>query len=260
MSRTHKVIRWFGFPDIHWSDRDPGALAVAQAAHRAFRPDRTILMGDLLNCGPFSRHPKHKIDEDDQYDLLETELKPAARFLDKVQKYTKQDTVCLEGNHDEWIERWIMRTDGGRGLQSLLPSRYLVRDRRNFRYIPYCKTTRGRLGGFMLSKRLLAVHGWATTKHAAKRHLDLAKPYSIIFGDTHRFDYRVESMADGNIVEAMSAGCLCKRIPIYAHNGCPTEWTHGFWVAYLGKTSFSLYPVPIKKGCAVLPDGQEIHA
>lgn len=257
---SKKTTRVFGFPDIHWSDRDPGALAVAQAAHRAFRPDRTILMGDLLNCGPFSRHPKHKIDEDDQYDLLESELKPAAKFLDQVQRYTNQDTVVLEGNHDEWIERWIMRTAGGRGLQSLRPSVFLSRGRERFRFIPYSRLSGARLGGVRLGNRLLAIHGWAATKYAAKRHLDLAKPYSIIFGHTHRFDYRVESMADGNVVEAMSAGCLCKRIPIYAHNGCPTEWTHGFWVAYLGHRSFSLYPVPIKRGCAVLPDGKEIHA
>lgn len=66
-------------------------------------------------------------------------------------------------------------------------------------------------------------------------------------------------MCDGKMVGAWSAGCLCARTPIYAHGGAPTEWSHGFWVAYIGRDSFTVYTVPIfDKGYAVLPDGKEV--
>ena len=103
------------------------------------------------------------------------------------------------------------------------------------------------------------VHGWCANKYAAQRHLDLAKPYSIIYHHTHRAEMRFATMADGKLCQAMCAGCLCRKQPKYATNGQPSEWTHGFWVAYLGHKSFTMYPVTIVKGCAVMPDGKEIR-
>jgi predicted phosphodiesterase len=257
---VEKAKRIFGYTDIHWSDRDEHALSLAESAQRHFKPDTTVIGGDLLNCGPFARHPKTKIDDDDELDYLDGELKPASAFLDRVQKHTKDKTIMLEGNHDEWFERWIRRTDGGLALRSLMPSRFLSRDRRNFTFVPFTKTKPGRLGGIFLHRELMVVHGWAAPKHAAEWHLQRAKPYSIIYHHTHRYDNRAATMANGELVEAMSAGCLCRHIPIYAHNGSPTEWTHGFWVAYVGKKSFTMYPIVIKRGSAVLPDGKEIRA
>ncbi len=255
MKRSTKI---FGFTDIHWSDRDPLALAVAEKAQRTFKPDHTVIGGDLLNCGPFSRHPIRKIDEDAEYDLVHSELEPAAKFLDRVAKHTKKTTM-LEGNHDEWLERWIRRTEGGQALKSLLPKNYLSDGRANFTYVPFTGLGPERNSFIKLAPSLIAVHGWGAPKHAAERHLQLAKPYSIIYHHTHRSESRIAAMCDGKISGAWSAGCLCKRTPIYAHGGCPTEWTHGFWVAYVGRGSFTVYNVPIHaKGFAILPDGEQV--
>lgn len=249
----------FGYTDIHWSDRDKTALAVAEAAQRAFKPDVAVIGGDLLNCGPFSRHPARKLDEDDGYDYISTELEPARQFLDRVQRHAKR-TVMLEGNHDEWFERWMTGWRDRQIFGSLAPSRYLSADRRDFSYVPFTKLGANRLGGVRLGPRLIAVHGWAAQKYAADRHLQMAKPYSIIYHHTHRADHRRATMCDGKLVEALCAGCLCRTIPIYAHNGNPTEWTHGFWVAYVGSRSHTIYSVAIERGAAVMPNGKEVRS
>lgn len=249
----------FGYTDIHWSDRDEQALEVAMKAQRLFKPDISVIGGDLINAGPFSRHPKTKIDADEEYDLITTELDPANQFLNYVQKHTRHHTFMLEGNHDEWVERWIVRTDAHGRFGSLLPSRYFTSNRKKFSYIPFTKLDGDRRGALQLTPQLLVVHGWATPKYAAQRHIELAKPYSIIYHHTHRYDNRIVPMYDGKLCEGMNAGCLCKKSPIYAHNGSPTEWVHGFWVAYLGSNSHTLYPVPIhESGFAVMPDGKEV--
>ena len=63
----------------------------------------------------------------------------------------------------------------------------------------------------------------------------------------------------GDPVEAMNAGCLCKKSPLYRHDGSPTQWAHGFWIAFIGRRSFTIYPILINKGRAVMPDGKEIR-
>lgn len=254
------VKRVFGYPDIHWSDRDERALAVADAAHRAFKPDLTVYGGDLLNCGPFARHPKRKLDDDEGYDLVRSELEPVAKHITQAQRRTNGGrVVVLEGNHDEWLERYLCTLPTGGKLRSLLPSQYLMQGRENAVWVPYTRVHGDRRGMFMLHHRLGVVHGWAASKYAADRHLQLAKPYSIIYHHTHRAESRSATMCDGTVVHAMNAGCLCRKIPIYAENGCPSEWSHGFWVAYLGQRSFTMYPVVIERGySAVMPDGREV--
>ena len=253
-----RATRVFGYTDIHWSDRDERALAVAEAAQRAFKPDRTIIGGDLCNCGPFSRHPKRTFDEDAQYDLVETELAPASKFIDRVQAHTVQDTVFLVGNHDEWLEQWLMSL-GNRGLRSLVPARYFAKDRKAFSVVPFNPRDRVRSGHVRLRPDLIVVHGWATPKYAAQRHLELAKNVSVIFHHTHRWDHRAGQPFRGPSIEAFSAGCLCKRKPIYAHGGSPSDWVHGFWVAYIGRRSYTAYPVKITGAGTVLPDGREVR-
>lgn len=258
-----KAIRVFGYTDIHWSDRDEQAMAVAMAAQRRFRPDITVIGGDLLNCDSFKRHARRKIDEDHEYDYINSELKPARRFLDAVQKHTTQRLIMLEGNHDAWFERWIVNTDGAHGLRSLLPRRFLSCNakgdkRKCWTYVSFGPEKPERECAYRLRHDLIVTHGWCAPKYAARHHLDRARDISVIFHHTHRFDRCVVPLFRGGIIEAFSAGCLCKRKPMYAHNGAPTDWVHGFWVAFLGKQSYTAYPVTIKKGSAVLPDGTEV--
>lgn len=256
-----QATRVFGYTDIHFPDHDPVALAVAEKAQRSFAPDITVIGGDLLNCTPFTRFADRKMTK--PYNFDEQELVPANKFLDRVQAHTKQQTVFLEGNHDEWLERWC--SNSGKAAASLHDmvsvKRHLSAGRTNFRYIPYTVESGRRQGVLHLHSRLSVVHGWTACKHAASKHLDLARSRSIIYHHTHRIQSHVaRDPWSGRVIEAFSAGCLCKLQPLYAHGGSPTEWAHGFWIAYIGKSSYTAYTVKIERGICILPDGTEIRA
>lgn len=250
--------RVFGFTDIHWSMRDEHALSIATAAHRWFKPDLTVVGGDLLDCSAFARHPPSATDLDRQEDFAEHELNPASEFLDDLQGVSPQLAV-LAGNHDEWFERWMARGDrGARACGALRPSRYLMRGRKHATWYPFDTPSSSPRSILRLHPKLVVIHGWATNKYAAERHLELAAPYSVIFHHTHRMEMRTGEDLAGNTRVSMSAGCLCSKSPTYLH-GTPANWVHGVWVAYLGKHDFTLYPIPITQRGLVMPCGKEIR-
>lgn len=255
-----KAIRWFGYPDIHFPDHDPEALAVAEAAQREFKPDYVITGNDMLNCTPFSRHPKQTIEDAMIVDFKTTELDVANAFLDRVQKYTKF-TYFQEGNHDAWLERWTANMGHAAAcLHSLISVQAnLSRGRENFKYVRQVSSREDRMSAIQLHPKLICVHGWAATKYAAGWHREKSPFQSVIFNHTHRMQSDTLTYPGADMpTTAMSAGCLCNRVPMYGHSGSPTGWTHGFWCAYVGRRDFTLYSVPINKGRAILPNGKEV--
>jgi len=255
-----KATRWFGYPDIHFPDQDPEALAVAEAAQREFKPDNVIVGNDMLNCTPFARHPKQTIEQGLIADFKETELDPANAFIDRVQKYT-DFTYFQEGNHDAWLERWTVGIGNSAvALHSLTSVRVnLSRGRDNFKYVRQVSDPQDRNSAIMLHPKLICVHGWAATKYAAGWHREKSPLQSVIFNHTHRMQSDTLTYPTADMpTTAMSAGCLCKKQPMYGITGSPTGWTHGFWVAYVGSRDFTMYSVIINKGRAILPNGKEI--
>src|SRR5258708_7028103 len=93
----------FIFPDVHFPDHDPLALEAALKAHEVLKPDHTIFLGDVLDCGIFSMHPKRKISETVSSSFKKTEVDPCNKMMDRVQKSTKH-TDYLLGNHEDRIE------------------------------------------------------------------------------------------------------------------------------------------------------------
>lgn len=260
MARKQEAVRVLGFGDVHWTDRDPAAVALVETAARYFKPDIIVDGGDLLNCDAFARHPMHVLSCDDGYDYMETELLPAWEWSRKMESLATRGMIQLAGNHDEWFERWMV--NGSRrekAFRSLRPAVKMREGRRpSHRYIPYSNQHGDRRSGVKLCPWLIVIHGWASNKFAADRHLQMAKPYSVIYHHTHRQETRVAPMFNGKHVEAMSAGCLCRLTPKYNHSA-PTEWVHGFWVAYLGPRSFTAYPITIRPDYrCILPDGKEL--
>lgn len=255
-----KRVLWFG--DVHWSDRNEAAVEIVEKAAERFRPDVIVDIGDLLNCDAFSRHPKQALDETAEYDYVAGELDPAWKWSRRMEKHAREQYIQMGGNHDDWMSRYLASMDDGRrAFKSLLPERYMTRDRsRGYRYIPFYKQHGDRRGAFHLPCGVLFVHGWAAPKYAAERHLQLAKPFSVIFGHTHRAETRTAPMYDGRVTTAINAGCLCKLQPKYAHGGSPTEWTTGFGVLYAGARSFTAYPIAIRDNSCVLPNGTEVRA
>ncbi len=247
-----------GYPDIHMPDQDDEALAVALAAQRELRPSKVVIGNDLLQATAFSKFGNQTIKEATAMDFKETELDPANDFIDEVQAYT-EETIYQPGNHDSHIERWAAtHGKGAVSVYSLIsPQINLSKNkdgspRENFTYLKQGENV-------ALHDKLICVHGWSYSVHCAAAHRRKSPLQSVIFNHAHRMQSDTLTYPATDMpTTAMCAGCLCKRMPMYKHDGNPTGWTHGFWIAYIGKTDFTMYSVPINKGRAILPSGKEI--
>jgi predicted phosphodiesterase len=252
---------WFFFPDIHIPEQDDLALETALKAHEVLKPDHTVFLGDVMDCGIFSSHSKRSITETLAQDFKNLEVDPTKKLLDRVQKKTKDKTYYLCGNHEERIQRWS--ANNGQVAMSLFsmldPCKVLAEGRKKFEIIPYNIPTGDRMGFVKVAPDLVAVHGWSFAKHAANVHLNKSRSRSIIYGHTHRA--QSDSGRDpwtGKSIKAFSPGCLSKLQPLYAVGGSPTDWSHGFTIVYVGRNSWTEYNITIDDGYCVLPDGVEI--
>lgn len=260
MKKTTKV--WFVFPDIHFPEHDPAALSCALRAHAEIKPDNTLFLGDVLDCGMFSDHPKRTIKEAQMYDYKKIEVDPCNEMMDQVQKDTKKHTYYLLGNHEDRLERWaVSRGLASMGIYDLIsPHQTIANGRTNFTMVDYSVHTGNRMPHVRIAKDLVAVHGWSFAKHSAQVHLDKSKSQSIVFGHTHR----AQSVTSRDPwtdfpIKAFSPGTLSQLKPLYAVGGNPTDWTHGFAIIFVGRNSWTEYCININNGYCVLPDGREIR-
>jgi len=256
MAKAHsRTVLAFG--DVHIPFQQPGAVEVLCRAAERLRPDLVVCLGDLLDCSQFSQHPP-------TYGLLETEyaedLAVANALLDRLQA-TCERLIIIEGNHEYRIDRWAAATTEGRGAYSMLAPRVRLTDgRRGTTYVRYGSAS-GRYPHYRLNGRIVAVHGWSYARNATKQHLAISQGKSVIHGHTHRADASIVQnvWSSGKVVQARSAGCLCKTIPLYG-TGRPVEWVNAFILGYLGRRSDTLYTIPIMGNRCILPDGTEVRA
>jgi len=250
-----KTIVAFG--DLHIPNDNPVALSIVKKTIAKLKPDISLCLGDMLDCGQFSAHPPTYGTVETDY---EEDLGKANSFLDFVQKHTQERTVVVEGNHEYRIDRWAAANSEGRGVYNMIAPRIQIkRNRKRFTYIPYGSVD-GKYPHYKVNSRIVAVHGWSYAMHATKEHLKKSQGKSIIHGHTHRCDASIFPNVWGSgTIQARSAGCMCMPIPTYGV-GNPVEWVNAFIVGYLGKHSDTLFTIDIKGDFAILPDGTEIRA
>ena len=256
MARPHsKTLLAFG--DVHIPHQQSAAVEILCHVAERLRPDTIVCLGDLLDCGQFSVHPP-------TYGMPETEyvddLAMANRLLDRLQAACKR-LVILEGNHEHRLDRWAAATAEGRGAYSMLaPRARLMEGRTSATYVRYGSAD-GRYPHYRLNGRIIAVHGWSYARDATRQHLLISQGMSVIHGHTHRADASIVQniWSSGKVVQARSAGCLCKTIPLYG-TGRPVEWVNAFILGYLGRRSDTLYTIPVLDGRCILPDGSEVRA
>ena len=269
-----KALRIFGYPDIHFPDHDPRALACAEAAMRYFKPDVTVIGGDLITCEMFSTFTPSVEVQGRLGEWDDTEIEPAKAFLDRVQYHTNGKVIYLEGNHEHRVLRKCL---GDTTLRSagakLLPKYQLSQGRENFQWVPWARDPYARKPeitkhcSYFVAPDLIAVHGWNYSTYAAEKHLAKAKTVSVIYHHCHRHQEASTRLPFGyrstEHIKAMCPGCLCKLEPGYKVGGEPNDWTHGFWIAFKSATNprdHTVYHVPIDRGRAIMPDGKEIKA
>jgi len=240
--------------DLHAPRHNEMAVEIATAVIEDVQPDCLVTLGDMLDCSQFSSHDPtpHELESD-----YASDLDYVSGLLDRWQDSCGW-LAFIEGNHEFRVDRWAAKTAEGRGAYSMLaPRLQLSRDRKNFTYIPY-GSANGKYPHYKLNSRIRCIHGWSYAQHATKAHLRMSQGKSIIHGHTHRADMSMiqNIWQEGGFIQAVSAGCLMKPIPTYGV-GSPVDWVNAFIIGYMGRSSDTIYTIPITNTGCVLPDGTE---
>ena len=249
----------FVLPDIHFPHQDPEALECALQAHALLRPRRTVFLGDVLDAQAFSEHPVKSHAERRAGTFYETEVEPARALLERVEENT-DEIAFIEGNHEFRVERAMVNLGLEEDLAALVSPRRLLSEGRTkpFTWIPYS----GTLPHYQIAQDLIAVHGWSWCRHAAAKHLELARSRSVVFGHVHRAQsFSTRDPITDRIVRAWTPGCLSRLQPLY-QTSSPTEWIHGFSLVWVSDDleRWTSYSPTISRGQCVLPDGRKVAA
>lgn len=245
-------------PDAHFGDEDKEAIACVKAVARKLRPQRTVILGDWLDCKAFSSHPPKDLEDAAFSDFLRDEVEPCNKVIDHLQKYTSGETVFIEGNHCNRISR-ICASNRPLALfkDMVLPEVLLGKGRRNFKWVSYSDS----LAHYEIARNLDAFHGWSFASHFTKVTAQLTKGRSAVMGHAHRQQTYVDrNPFTGEVQKVWSPGCLCNLQPKYsAHR--PTGWAHGFDIIHCKDdlSHWTQYTVTIENGRCVMPDGSVIH-
>ena len=227
------IERILVLPDVHLTAKVPKEYKVVKPFIKDFKPHRTILLGDFMDCESVSHWIKDKarLIEGKRY---KQECLTAQKELNYINKHSKK-VIWLEGNHENWVEQYVDKHPEMEGLIEIPEVMNL--DSKQIDWIPqdeiYC------IG------HLNFIHGWYTTKYHAAKHLD-AMGDCVIYGHTHLPQSFSKNMALHKEIMGYGLGCLCGKAPEYMR-GRFANWINQFAVIYHDTLTgnFNLYPINV---------------
>ena len=259
-------------PDTHFGEHEPVATELCVLVAEALKPGHIVQEGDLLECGPFSAWPSHKVQAAKEYDFLKHEVEPARDWIRRLVKHTNHYTQ-MEGNHEFRVERMAVGYRPMEAVWGLIDPRRTILNEfasTDVTWIPYIGdgdiTNHAVICGTRRKPTVIAVHGWSTAANAAQVHGSKAWRVgaSLIYGHTHtRQEVTTRDWRTGKMLFSMTPGCLRTLTPTFTQAKGPTDWTHGFTLVYTSRRDpqdHQAYNVSInvEKGRVILPDGREL--
>jgi len=203
----------FVFADSHAPDHDEVATRCAIKLGRFYRPDLILSLGDVGEYGSVSSFSKGKPKLLEGMRILD-DVESAVGYLNLMSTINpKAERVCLMGNHEARVERFIQENPQTDGLMSV-SSEY---EKAGWKTIPENIP-------YEICRKLIAIHGVAWGKYAAARHLEMYSK-STLFGHVHKPQSHPHTFYDG-VKMAWSCPCLGDLNPNYLRNK-PTAYVHG---------------------------------
>lgn len=216
---------------------DPKALGAVWKFAEDFKPDRVILGGDILDCGPVSHHNRKTPGKTEglrmrrDFELCrELVIDPAAEVLAPDGKLD-----YLIGNHEDWLQDLSDEIPGLEGVVDVKGGLDLSdswRVHRQGTILP-------------LSRHLLLVHGDVIKGGGEQKAKAAVIQFerSIRFGHFHSYQtYTKTSSIDIELPRTgINVPCLCKKSPRYTESS-PQRWAQGFlWGYIMPNGTFSDY-------------------
>jgi len=200
--------------DIHFPNHDPEALEAALQYGLDNKVDCIVLNGDILDNEPFTSHlapPPILSDVREWFEMVE-------EFLDMLIRVFKVPVYWLEGNHDAWYKRYLMKAAPLLYHDSYytMSSRLKLREK----HIVWLNEDEILMAGKLpISHGHMIVKGFFSPVNPAKGVYNKLKS-SMMIGHCHTTSEHSESTLDHQLVTCYSTGCLCTLAPGYDPFNC----------------------------------------
>jgi len=206
---------------------DPTAIKLIQKVCKREKPDKIILNGDIAGCSVYSRHDKY--DEGNWTEdkkLIKDFLKPLIR--------TGAEVIWLEGNHEWWYTKHLLKNDPNRYLDNLNEGiahfdRELGLSEMGVKYLGYegDQQPTTNLG------YLFIFHGERANKHAGATAKNIMADVgsSFMIGHVHRMAMVPRTMGFPGKREThvgYENGCLCNLDAVFGGRASAFDWQQGF--------------------------------
>lgn len=202
---------------------DPKAISAVLKFVKDFKPDRTILGGDTLDCGSISHHNHGKPGAVEGFRLLADAVELRKVLIDPLEESTKGALTYHIGNHEDWLTDLEQQIPA---LEGIIDVRSLLKLGKRWEVIPQGDCSK--LG------KLVFIHGDQIKggQYAAKNAVE-AYERNVRMGHYHTYQVQTKTSAvDLNGHTGCVVPCLCKKRPGYG-GGSPNKWMQGFLWGYV---------------------------
>lgn len=237
-----KLEKLLFVPDTHVPYHDVKAWSLLLKVGKVLRPDRIVILGDFADFYAVSDHDK----DPNRARGLESEIKSCRERLDELDALGASKKYYVSGNHEDRLERYLMRRAPELFNMVKIPEILGLRER-GWSYVPYKSDVR--IG------KVYITHD--TGVAGANAHQRALTDYqtNVIIGHTHRLGYAVVGNAKGEPHVGAMLGWLGDFDKVdYMHSiKARRDWAHGFGLGYMRPDGVvHIHPVPIVRNSVVV--------
>ncbi len=211
--------------DLHLPYEDPYALNIALTYAKTENIDTIVLGGDIVDFMSVSFWDRELTNRD-----LNKERRYAIQVLTKIrQTFPKATIYYIQGNHEERLERYLLRKAPELGaLDELSVKNLLQLEKLNITYINNREIINKTNQPFKI-ETLYHLHGHEIRTHwtiiTVARTLFQRSLENVIFGHFHITQEWIQRKINNDVMSSSSVGCLCKLSAPYS---IVNNWNHGF--------------------------------
>lgn len=234
--------------DLHIPFHDTAAIMAAVDYGAARNPDCILLNGDVCDFFSLSRFDKNPTESS-----IKRELEATRQFLGWLrQKFPKARIIYKLGNHDEWLDKYILRKCpelfglAALTLQNLVTGIFKDSNLTPVEGIEFIDDQQK-----IKAAKLTIWHGHEVGKGSIAPPVNPARGLFMrtmdcgLMGHLHKGSQHEETSSNGKLIATWSTGCLCGLWPRYAR---VNKWNHGAAFLELHGGNFSVTPIRILKG------------
>ena len=247
--------------DIHSGELAPlhdlKAIAIATEIIKEIKPDRIIMLGDMLDLPDWSTH---FVRSPEFYFTTQPSLDWLASWIKELRPYCKE-MVYIEGNHEKrMIDSIVQNTIQAYGIKPAnepdVPPIVSVPYMLGLHKIGVEYIGNYPHGEFYINDNLVCIHGnkvGPKSGQSIMKMLDSPR-ISVIQGHVHRLEMghkTVWSHGQPKIYQAVSLGTLARIDGIVPGGGARYNWQQGFGIVEYDNDRFQIDSVGIYDGKAI---------